>query len=170
MPRMPRFAPALSLVLLAACGRADDAPSIVVNTGDGALTGTIGGNASEMKIDLPGLKGSVSLPKVRFDAGDFDLNGVKLYPGSHIEGVSIGDGRGDGRGGDGKNGGVRISFASPAAPDIVRGWFKARLANAGYTLSDDGRTLSGTTDEAKPFRLELVPQGDGAKGTIDMGG
>lgn len=168
MRRLSRFAPTLSLILLAACGRADDTPSIVVNTGDGALTGTIGGNASEMKIDLPGFKGSVSLPKVQFDAGDFDLNGVKLYPGSRIEGVSIGDGSGNG------SGGLRLSFASPAAPDVVRGWFKQRLGKAGYTLSDDGRTLSGTTDEAKPFRLELAPQGDGAnggaRGTIRIGG
>jgi hypothetical protein len=142
-----------------ACHRSEEATSVSINADGGNVLGAIDGETGEMKIDIPGFKGAVTLPKIKLDSGDFDLNGVKLYPGSTIGGVDVTDK------------GLRVRFASPAAPDIVRGWFLERLGKVGFDVHAEGANLVGTTDEKKPFKLELVPAGAGkASGTVVIGG
>jgi len=149
---------------IAACNRSDEGTSVTINADGGNVMGAIDGETGEMKIDIPGLKGAVTLPKIKLDSGNFDLNGVRLYPGSSITNVSV---TGDGK----EAGGLRVRFASPATPDVVRGWFAERLAKVGYRVTADGANLVGTTDENKPFRLELAPDGAGkASGTVVIGG
>jgi len=142
-----------------ACSKSDEATSVSINADGGNVLGAINGETGEMKIDVPGFKGAVTLPKLRLDSSDFDLNGVKLYPGSTIGGVDVTDQ------------GLRVRFASPAAPDTVRGWFLERLGKVGFDVHAEGANLVGTTDEKKPFRLELAPAGAGkASGTVVIGG
>jgi hypothetical protein len=142
-----------------ACNKSDEATSVSINADGGNVLGVIDGETGEMKIDVPGFRGAVTLPKIRLDSGDFDLNGVKLYPGSSIGGVDVTDK------------GLRVRFASPAGPDIVRGWFLDRLGKVGYRVTREGANLVGTTDEGKAFRMELAPAGAGkATGTILIGG
>ena len=62
-----------------------------------------------------------------------------------------------------------IAFDAPADPAKVRDYFQGKLSGAGFTLNADGSGLAGTTDEHKPFKLELQPDGDGhAKGMITV--
>ena len=70
---------------------------------------------------------------------------------------------------DVRDGGLHLGFTSPATPDVIRGWFQQRLAKAGFALKQEGNGLTGTTDEKKPFRLELNGDGTNAKGTISLG-
>lgn len=148
---------------IAACNRPDSGTSIAINGDDGNMLGSVNGKTGEVKIDVPGFQGSVKLPKIQFDAGNFDLNGVKLYPGSTIENVNVSDGKSG-------DGGVKVRFTSPATPAAVRGWFQERLTKVGYTVQSDGQKLVGTTDENKRFRLDLTPTGaDKASGTIVIG-
>lgn len=170
--------PALPLLIatalaLTGCNRSnDDAPSITINADGGNVLGAIDGRTGEMKIDMPGFRGAVTLPKIKIDAGNFDLNGVRLYPGSTIETISV---VGGARQGDTEKraatDGLRLVFASPATTDTVRRWFAERLTKVGYVVGTDGAGLVGTTDENQPFRLDLAPDGpDRAKGTIVIGG
>lgn len=146
------------VLLLAACG---DGPgtSISINASDADGNVAFGTDANgQVAIDSPLFKGKLTLPKLRLDAADFDMNGVHLYPGSTISGMTI-----DARdGGHGDKGRVRVSFHSPAAPATVRDWFRGKLVGAGFKLADDGTGLSGTTDEKQPFKLDLGADGTGA--------
>ena len=162
----PLFFAAAGLVgalALSACDRTNEGASVSINADGGNVLGAINGETGEMKIDVPGFQGTVKLPKIKIDTGNFDLNGVRLYPGSSIRNLNIV--------GDDKAGGLRVAFASPATPTIVRDWFAQRLGKVGYQVHPEGANLIGTTDENKPFRLELAPDGaDKATGTIVISG
>ncbi|GAA0668356.1 hypothetical protein FHT00_000291 [Sphingomonas insulae] len=161
MTRAILLAAALALPL-AACDRAGDGTSVSINADGGNTVGSIDGKSGEVKVDVPGFSGQFKLPKIQLDATDFDLNGVRLYPGSTIDTVNMATA--------GKDGGLRLAFTSPGSADQVRTWFQERLGKAGFTIRQDGQGLTGTTEDDKPFRLELT--GDGstkAKGTIVLG-
>jgi len=152
-----------SVLTLSACDRSNEGASVSINADGGNVLGAINGETGEMKIDVPGFQGSVKLPKIKIDTGNFDLNGVRLYPGSSIKSLNIV--------GDDKAGGLRVAFASPTTPTIVRDWFAQRLGKVGYQVHAEGPNLIGITDENKPFRLELAPDGkDKATGTIVISG
>ena len=163
---MSRSMPILAILAactLAACNRHDEGTSISINADSGNVLGAVDGKSGEVKLDVPGFSGKIKLPKVQLDASNFDLNGVHLYPGSTIDNVDVAGGEKDGQ--------VRVSFTSPAAPDAVQKWFLDRLNKAGFTVSPGGNGLVGTTDENKPFALDLSPDGPArAKGRITLGG
>ena len=159
----PLILATVGVLALSGCDRSNEGASVLINADGGNVLGAIDGETGEMKIDIPGFQGSVKLPKIRLDTGNFDLNGVRLYPGSSIRNLNIV--------GDDKTGGLRVAFASPATPAIVRDWFAQRLGKVGYQVHPEGANLIGTTDENKPFRLELAPDGtDKATGTIVISG
>ncbi|MEO5867817.1 MAG: hypothetical protein ABIS14_01510 [Sphingomonas sp.] len=156
---------------LAACGSGKDGTSIAFNANGsgGNVLGGVDAKSGEMSINAPGFSGKINLPKIRLDADNVDLNGVHLYPGSKVAAMKI-DAHDDGKLGKDDGGTVKISFESPAGPDTVRAWFENKLSHAGFTVHDDGTGLSGTTDEHKPFTLDLSPDGaDHAKGTMTIG-
>jgi len=142
--------------------------SLNASDSDGNVVAGIDGNSGEMAINAPGFSGKINLPKIHLDASNFDMNGVHLYPGSTISGMNI-DAH-DHRQGSDDDGTVKVTFESPAQPDTVRVWFEQRLNGAGFRVKADGTGLSGTTDENKPFSLDLSPVGaDHAKGVITIG-
>lgn len=160
----------LVLLPLAACGDDKEGTTISINAqgADGNVVGGIDGNG-QVAIDVPGFSGKLTLPKLHLDGGDFDLNGVKLYPGSKISNLNIMAHEGKKDGDD--HGTVRVTFDSPADPATVRDWFADKLGKADFTLRKDGMALVGTDEEKKPFRLELQPAANGhATGTIVAGG
>lgn len=159
---------AIALVPLAACDTAKSGTSISINTADddGNIVAGINGNG-EAAIDTPFFKGKITLPKVKLDATNFDMNGVHLYPGSTISGMNISARNTPGAKDEGH---VRVAFTSPAAPEAVRNWFKGKLTAAGFTVTAEGNGLTGKTNEGEPFALDLVPVGnDTAKGVITIG-
>lgn len=163
---------ALVLLPLAACD-GGKGTSISINTSDGDGNGSLdvdsGGHAT---IDTPFFKGKVSIPKLKLDASNFDMNGVHLYPGSTIEGMNV-DAQGgsdDAKSEKDDNGTVRVSFTSPATPATVRDWFRDKLTAAAFKVAPSGTGLTGTTKDGKPFTLDLTPAGaDKAKGVIKIG-
>ncbi|MES2057391.1 MAG: hypothetical protein V4564_15765 [Pseudomonadota bacterium] len=162
------FAAALILALpLAACDSGGDGTTISINASgtDGNMVAGVDKDG-QVSVNVPGFSGKLKLPKMKLDAGDFDLNGVKLYPGSTISAMNV-DAKDGGKGGT-DSGRVRISFDSPGTPKAVQDWFLQRLnKDAGFKVKVDGTGLTGTTEKDKPFKLELAPVGaDHAKGTI----
>lgn len=159
---------ALALVPLAACGDGKEGSSFSINTADadGNASGASIDGKGQATIDTPFFKGKVTLPKLKLDASSFDMNGVHLYPGSTISSMNVdvtgkSDEKHDGR--------VRVAFDSPAAPTEVRDWFEKKLTAAGFKLTAKGSALTGTTDEDKPFTLDLTPAGaDKSRGIITI--
>ncbi len=158
---------ALALIPLAACGDGKEGSSFSINSSD--ADGNAGASIDakgEATIDTPFFKGKVTIPKLKLNAENFEMNGVHLYPGSTISGMNVDV---KDRSGNENDGLVRVTFASPAAPATVRDWFKGKLNAAGFKLNDKGNGLTGKTDEDKPFTLELTPDGtDKSNGVITI--
>jgi hypothetical protein len=159
---------ALALTLaLGACGDKDDGNPGTEVTLD--AKGESGENVTasmdksgNAKINVPGFKAEIALPKIKLGADDFSMDGVKLYPGSTIESFNVtGDGKKD-------SGTVKVDFDAPAEPKIVLDWFAKKLADdAGYKLTANGTSLTGTDKEGGPITLTLAPGAPGhSKGTI----
>jgi hypothetical protein len=155
----------LAALSLASCGpSADDgAPgtdiSIDAVSDEGApIKASSDGKTGEVAIDVPGFKANIAMPKVNLDAGDFEMNGAKLYPGSKILSMKVDNVmRAAGTKGDG-SATVRISFDAPATPDIVKAWFLEKLVNtAKYTLTATPTGMTGTNEDGDPFTLTLRP-------------
>src|SRR3546814_7619615 len=72
-------------------------------------------------------------------ASDFDIDGVKLYPGSQVTKVDVDA--------DDKNGAdkatVKLGFTSPAAPTKAADWMTAEFAKKGLKVTRSGDTLAG---------------------------
>ncbi|URW74524.1 hypothetical protein M9980_08000 [Sphingomonas donggukensis] len=157
--------------LLAACnggGSADDGTEISIKGGTGSEFSAGMGKDGRVSIDAPGFKAAINLPKVKLDAGDFDINGVGLPAGSTIESMNI-DGNEKGNGAAGES--VNVRFTSPTGTAGVREWFQGKLAAEGFKLTAEGDNLSGTTDEGKPFRLTTRSVGNGrSESTLAIGG
>ena len=169
---MLRSALALAVIALplAACSDGKDGTTIAINTtgSDGNMAMGADGKTGEMASAVPGFSGKLTLPKLHLNAQNFDMNGVHLYPGSTISGMNINVHDGAGKDDDGR---VRVTFESPAAPGVVRDWFRKQLAAADFKLTDDGAGLTGKTDEDKSFRLDLQSSGEGkSKGVVSIAG
>jgi hypothetical protein len=158
---------ALPIALLAACdGKDGTAITLNADSAEGNVVASIGSNG-QMALNAPGISGSIKLPAIKLDADDFDMNGVHLYPGSKISGMNIDGHDRPGRDDDGQ---VKVSFESPASPGTVRDWFARKFSDAGFKVTPSASGLTGTTEEGKPFRLDLAPKGtDHADGTILIG-
>lgn len=152
----------LALVALPLAGCDDKAgTSITFNATDdnGTVALADNGQTGQVAVNLPGFSGKLKLPKLHLDGNDIEFNGVHLYPGSKVTGMNIDAGHDDGV--------VHIAFDSPADPATVRNWFQGKLTGVGFTLHAEGNGLAGTTDDKKPFKLDLQPDGAGhAKGMI----
>ncbi len=155
---------------LAACGGDKEGTTISFNStdSDGNVVAGMDGNTGEVAINAPGFSGTFTLPKMKLGAGDFSLNGVKLYPGSTIKTMNIAAHGGDDEKGDGS---VRVVFDSPATPEKVIDYFADKLGKADFKLTASGKGLKGTDDDDKPFALEVTPAADGhSTGVITAGG
>lgn len=164
MPSRSLLAASLPLLLpLAACDHHGEGTSISINGTDGNTVVAANGKTGEVQVNLPGFQGKMNLPTIQLGAEQFDMNGVHLYPDSTIQSLNVAR--------SGKKADVRIAFTSPASPQTVRDWLGQRLGKAGFALSASGDGLVGTTDEGKPFRLDLRPAGTGrASGLITITG
>ncbi len=157
---------------LAACDGAKEGTTISLDArdSDGNVTAGIDGKTGQVAINAPGFSGKFTLPKIQLDAKDFNLNGVHLYPGSKIKGMSIfADDGAKTEGGEG-SGRVRITFDSPADAATVRDWFAEKLAKADFALTKSANGLVGKDEKGDPFSIKLTPGADGhATGEIVAG-
>lgn len=162
----PAFIAALMLIVpLAACDDGKEGATISVNADDdGNIVTDIDGNSGTIALKTPVFSGQLKVPGIDLKSSNFDMNGVHLYPGSTIAAMNVNAGRGD-------SGTVKVDFDSPADPATVRDWFKDKLTHAGFTLAAKGNGLTGTTDDKKPFTLDLAPADGGhARGRITIDG
>ena len=94
---------------------------------------------------------------IDIDGDDFDIDGVDLYPGSHIRAMNV----------DAVNKGgakistVKASFESPTDAKTLADWFDAEMKKEKFTFTRSGYTLSGTTDDGDAFTLTISDLGGG---------
>lgn len=161
---LPRYAAVLLPLSLAACG--DTGGNITINDKDGNVSITTDANG-QTSIKAPGVDISARLPKISLDSADFDISGLKLYPGSKPRDFKVD--AGNGGAGPGQDH-VSISFDAPAPLATVQSWYRDEMAKKGFKVSAQGDGFAGTTDKGEPVTLELKADGaDKSKGTLTIG-
>ncbi|CAH0356740.1 MULTISPECIES: hypothetical protein [unclassified Sphingobium] len=154
MIRLPMSALIVPLVLLAACDSKDDGKpgtDISIRDDEGNVVAAANGKDGKMSIQIPGLDAKIALPKIRLDSDNFDIDGVKLYPGSSIRSINVNAGKTE------DTGRVSLTFTAPASPDSVREYFVNALKEEGLSVAADGNLLTGTQKDGDPFRIDLKP-------------
>ena len=155
------------IMLLAACGqdkKATDETEVSINAdGDGGnVQITSGKDGGKLKVNGDGVNIDLNIPDLGdMELGsDFDIDGVKLYPGSKITAMDI-------KAND-KNGAsdavVKFGFTSPAGPAKAADWMAAEFAKKGIKVTRTGDTLAGTAEDGDDFRISFAPDGTKAKG------
>jgi hypothetical protein len=153
---------------LAACSDSDNKSSADINFsgdfGNGSdVAITADSDTGKVGVKLPGFEAKLNLPKAMLDKSNFELDGVKLYPGSKVTGVSVDAGLGS------KDDAVRIAFSAPAKPGVVREWFIESFAAKAVNVTANATGLAGTDKDGSPFTMTLADSaGDMTAGTIVM--
>ena len=157
------------MMLLAACGQGEDKkdqPEVSINAGDGkaGVHVSAGKDGSRVQIGGDGVGIDMKLPDfVDLDIeGDFDIDGVKLYPGSNVTTVNVDASDKDGAG----KATVKLGFTSPAAPARAADWMGGEFAKKNIQVQRAGDTLRGTTKDGEAFTITFLPDGANAKGEV----
>lgn len=161
------------MMLLAACGQGEekkDKTEVSINAGDehGGVQITAGKDGNgRIKIGGDGVGIDMKIPDfVDLDVeGDFDIDGVKLYPGSNVTTVNV-DARDNGSGGDKAI--VELGFTSPAPPAKAAAWMAGEFAKKNIQVQRAGDTLRGTTKDGDDFKIDFGPDGANAKGKVTI--
>lgn len=124
---------------------------------------TADGETGNVSVNLPGFDANVKLPKMVLKDSNFDIDGVKLYPGAAIASINV---QGDKSGvWDGDR--VQIIYTAPAEPKPVREWFAKAFAEKSIEANISGESLSGKTKDGTPFTMTFAPgKGGTTTGTI----
>lgn len=150
---------------LAACGGDGEGTSISIEGDNGSVTAQADKDG-KVSVKAPGFEGSIKLPKFNISAENFEIDGVKLYPGATVSSLNIDD-RQDGT----KSGGVKVTFDAPAEATRVRDWFREQMEGAGFTVTGNRDELTGKTKSGSPYTLKIDGTGDAkSRGTLTVSG
>jgi len=114
-----------------------------------------GGNVD---FNLPFVKGQVKVPSGFMHNGNFDIDGVKLMPGSSVTGVSVFAAN--------QGSTVNVAFAAPAPPQAVRSYFIDQFKKQGVDAAISGGGVTGQSKDGAPFTIQVEPAATGSKGVI----
>jgi len=114
-----------------------------------------GGNVA---FNLPFVKGQVKVPSRFMHNGDFDIDGVKLMPGSQVTGFSVFA--------KDKGSTLNMTFTAPASPDAVRSYFVDQFKQKGVEAALAGDAVSGKTKDGSAFTIQHGAAASGSNGTI----
>ena len=165
-----KFAILLPALALVACSDADNRSSADINfTGDFSNSSdvaiTADSDTGKVGVKLPGFEAKLNLPGGMLDKSNFELDGVKLFPGSKVTGVNVDAGTGS------KEDSVKIAFSAPAKPGVVRAWFVKAFTDKSVRITPNATGLSGTDKDGSPFIMTLADSaGATTTGTIVMTG
>ena len=158
------------MMLLAACGseekKTGEGTEVSINAGDehGGIQIKTGKDGGNIKIGGDGAAIDLDIPDfVDLDIeSDFDIDGVKLYPGSKVTTVDV---DANDRNGTSKAT-VKLGFTSPAAPAKAADWMAGEFAKKGVKVTRSGDTLAGKDKDGVDFRINFAPDGANAKGEV----
>jgi hypothetical protein len=127
------------------------------NSGDENVTISADENGS-VAFDLPFVKGEVKVPSGFMHNGNFDIDGVKLMPGSQVTGFNVFAAD--------KGSTVNMTFTAPAEPDAVRFYFVDQFRKQSVEAALAGDSVSGKSKDGDPFTIQVASADKGSKGTI----
>lgn len=141
------------LPLLAGCN------AHVKNVSNGDENVTINADESgHIAFNLPFVQGQVKVPTSMLHDGNFDIDGVRLMPGSAVKGFNV-------HAGD--NGStVTMSFASQMSPAQASTYFLDKFKEKGVEASVSGNEIKGKSKDGSAFTIDLAPAAGGSTGTI----
>ena len=150
---MNRFVLLVPLALLGGCNvhsknPANDDENVTINADE---------NGS-VAFNLPFVKGQVKIPSGFMHNGNFDIDGVKLMPGSQVTGFNVNA--------QDEAAVVNMTFTAPAAPDQVRSYFVDQFKKQGIDAALSGDSVSGKSKDGSPFTIQVASADSGSKGTI----
>jgi len=149
---------AACLILITAVAGCDVKSKNPAN-GDHEVTINADGNG-EVSFDIPIGSGKVKLPEGAMKHSDFDIDGVKLMPGSSVTGFNVNA--------HDKGATVDLSFNAPAAPEQVRTYFLEQFKAKGVEASATGDGVSGKSKDGSDFAIHLQPASGGSQGKIEI--
>jgi hypothetical protein len=114
--------------------------------------------SGHIAFDLPIAQGQVKVPVSMMHKGSFDIDGVKLMPGSQVTGFNV----------EAHNQAatVDMSFNAPAAPDAVRSYFLDQFKQKGVEAALAGNSVTGKSKDGSDFTIEVGPAPSGSQGKI----
>jgi hypothetical protein len=150
---MNRSALMMILPLLVGCNVHSKSPA---ESGDKvAIQADEGGNVA---FNLPFVQGQVKVPSRMMHNGNFDIDGVKLMPGSSVTGVSVFAAD--------KGSTVNMAFTAPASPDAVRSYFVDQFKQKGVEAALAGDVVTGKTKDGSPYTIQVGQAPGGSQGKI----
>jgi len=151
---MNRFALLLVLPLLAGC-------DVRAKNPDGDENVSISADESgHIEFNLPIAEGKLKVPASAMESSDFDIDGVKLMPGSRITGFNL-DAHND-------QATVIMSFAASSTADEVRSYFIDEFRKQGTEAKLAGDAVQGKTKDGAPFVIHVSPAAKGSQGKIEI--
>lgn len=151
---MTRFALLVLLPLLVGC---DNVHSKNPISGDDNVS-IHADDSGHIAFNLPIAEGQLKVPANFMHEGNFDMDGVKLMPGSSVTGFNI----------DAHNKGatVDLNFSAPASPDDVRSYYLEQFKKQGVEVALAGDAVTGTTKDGDPFTIHVSRAANGSNGNI----
>jgi hypothetical protein len=151
---MNRSALLMPLALLGACNVHSKNPA---DSGDENVTINADENG-QIAFNLPFVQGQVKVPTGMMHNGNFDIDGVKLMPGSQVTGFNVFAAD--------KGSTVNMTFTAPAAPDAVRSYFVDQFKQNGIDAALAGDTVTGKSKDGSPFTIQVASAARGSQGKI----
>jgi hypothetical protein len=150
MTRLPLL---LLVPLLAGCNVHSKNPA----DSDGNVSVHADGNG-HIAFNLPIAQGQVKVPTSMMHNSNFDIDGVKLMPGSSVTGFNL----------DAHDHGatVDMSFTAPGSPDEVRAYFLDQFKKQGVEAALAGDAVAGKSKDGSPFTIQVGAAPNGSQGKI----
>jgi hypothetical protein len=148
---MKRLSCIIAVALLAGC-------NVHSKSGDDDKVNINADASGQIAFDVPFAKGQVKVPSGWMHNGNFDIDGVKLMPGSQVTGFSLDA--------HDKASVVNMSFTAPASPDAVRAYFLDQFKKKGRDVAVAGDSVTGKSKDGSPFTIQVSPAGSGSNGMI----
>ncbi len=162
---LPVIGAALTLSLGACKERQEKETDIRVNveTDDGTVTA--GSTEGKATINTPAGHAVVNTGGIKLDSAHFDIDGVKLYPGSAIRSMNVNASDKAGA----KNATVIVGFDAPADAKTVADYFEKEMTARKFTTARTGYNINGKTADGSGFALAIADLGGGkSNGTLTI--
>jgi hypothetical protein len=129
----------------------------VISDSDADVAIVASTDPGKLAIKLPGgFEAKLPMPDSIAKDSDFDIAGVKLYPGATVETINVNADTGRLQDKSADKAVVVLGFAAPASAATVAGWYEGQFRAKDIALSRKGNMLTGKTDDGNSFAMILT--------------